>query len=383
MATTLYLLDTTAVEPKPNVKQSPTSITQWVASTLGGGQDNGTAIYPLNMKPSKGPTTNSINQSITETGAAHYAWFKAWISAKLNGDQTIAGTLTVILDTNEGNAAHNMMPRIRVYVWKGDDSGVRGTLYADANSATESDATDGTKQTFFNAVSLTSVAALNGDRIAIEIMAYNNNTKTVAYAHKISFADSGTLSDSYIQFSQDLVFQGELVERSVGEPSISVSDATERAIRRDVPVSESSISVADSISYTLRRTADLSEPSIPVSDTVSYVLRRVKEISEPSVSVSDGVQTEVITAMPQRSVTEDLGSVTDALELGVRRIVELSEPAIAVSDSVLAAFVKIVSVSEMIGGAAESPKLIFTADGHLVLRISKPSQEKPHYILVK
>jgi len=383
MATTLYLLDTAAVEPKPNAKQSPTSITQWVASTLGGGQDNGTAIYTLNMKTTKGPATNSINQSITETGAAHYAWFKAWMSPKLNGDQTIAGTLTVILDTNEGNAAHNMMPRIRVYVWKGDDSGVRGTLYADANSATESDATDGSKQTFFNAVSLTSVAALNGDRIVIEVMAYNNNTKTVAYVHKISFADSGTASDSYIQFSQDLVFQGELVERSLGEPSISVSDATERAIRRDMPVSEPSVLVGDSVSYTLRRTVDLSEVSISVSDEVSYVLRRIMEISEPSVSVSDGVSTGVITAMPQRSVTEDLGSVTDALELGVRRLVELSEPAIAVSDSVLAAFVKIVSVSELIGGAAESPKLILTVDGHLVLRISKPTQEKPQYILVK
>jgi len=150
-----------------------------------------------------------------------------------------------------------------------------------------------------------------------------------------------------------------------------------------MPVSEPSVSVGDSVSYTLRRTVDLSEVSISVSDEVSYVLRRIMEISEPSVSVSDGVSTEVITAMPQRSVTEDLGSVTDALELGVRRLVELSEPAIAVSDSVLAAFVKIVSVSEMIGGAAESPKLIFTVDGHLVLRISKPSQEKPHYILVK
>jgi len=446
MATILYLLDTAAQEPKPNVKQSPTSITQWVASTLGGGQDNGSAIYPLDMKASKGPATNSISQSITETGAAHYAWFKAWISAKLNGDQTIAGTLTVILDTNEGNAAHNMMPRIRVYVWKGDDSGVRGTLYADANSATESDATDGSKQTFFNAVSLTSVAALHGDRIVIEIMAYDNNTKTVAYAHRISFADSGTASDSYIQFSQDLVFQGEMVERSVGEPSISVSDATERIIRRDIPVSEPSMSVADSISYTLRRTVDLSEPSLSVSDQVSCVLRRIAEISETSISVSDGVQTEVITAMPQRSVTEDLGSVTDALELAVqrlvelseevisiadsletvtlkardvselaitvsdeasyllRRVVEISEPsitvgdsaevavhklmehselAIAVSDSVLAAFVKIVSVSELIGGAPESPKLILTVDGHLVLRISKPTQEKPQYILIK
>jgi len=311
------------------------------------------------------------------------AWFKAWISPKLNGDQTIAGTLTVVLDTNEGNTAHNMMPRIRVYVWKGDDSGVRGTLYSDANSATESDATDGTKQTFFNAVSLTSVAALNGDRIVIEIMAYDNNTKTVAYVHKISFADSGTASDSYIQFSQDLVFQGELVERSVGEPSISVSDATERAIRRDMPVSEPSIFIADSVSYTSQKAVDVSEPSISMSDAVSYVLRRIMEIAEAPVSVSVGVSTEVITAMPQRSVTEPLGSITDALEVAVRRVIELSEPAINVSDSVIAAFVKIVSISELIGGAAETPKLIFTVDGHLLLRISKPAQEKPQYVMIK
>jgi len=237
-----------------------------------------------------------------------------------------------------------------------------------------------------------------------------------------------------------------IVERNVGEPSISVSDATERAIRRDMPVSEPSISVADSPSHTLQRALDVSEPSISVSDGVSYVLRRIKEISETSisvsdglevavrrilelsevaisisdsvetltvrsrdlsepsitvsdeasyllrrimeiaeasVSVSDGVSTEVITAMPQRSVTEPLGSITDALEVAVRRFIELSEPAISVGDSVIAAFVKIVSVSELIGGAAETPKLIITLDGHLVLRITKPSQEKPQYIIIK
>jgi hypothetical protein len=208
MVTRLYLLDVAAPEPKPNVKQSPTIISWWVASTLGGGQDGGGTIYPLQMKKTKGSVTNSVNQSITEIGAPHYAWYKAWVSPKLNGNQSISGTLTVIFDMNEGNTNHNLMPRIRVYVWKGDDTGVRGILYTDANSATESDTTDGTKQTFFSSVTLTLVSALDGDVIVIEVMSYDNNTKTAAYTHKISFNDSETLSDSYIEFSQDLTFKG-------------------------------------------------------------------------------------------------------------------------------------------------------------------------------
>jgi len=204
MATRLYLHPTAASEPKPNVKQSTTSITQWLVSTQGGGQDSASGIYPLEMDTTAGTSYYTVGSSLTEPGSTHYTWVKAWVSPALNA-QTISGTFTFVADFAEGNNAQNMMPRIYIYVWKSDDSGIRGTLYANSNSATEADTSQATLQTFFNAVSLTSVSAQQGDRIVIEVMTYDNNTKTSAYNHLFNYNGAvGSNYESYIEFSANL-----------------------------------------------------------------------------------------------------------------------------------------------------------------------------------
>lgn len=297
MVTKLYLLQTAAAEPKPNVKQSPTSINQWVYSvSFGGGQDSASVIYPLEMKTSKGSLTYAILESITEPGSPHYAWFKAWVSEALSADQTISGTLTVVFDLNEGATAHNMMLRIRVYVWKSDDSGVRGTLLADTDSTVEADTTDGTKQTLFTGVSLTSVNALAGDRIVIEVMAYDNNTKTTAYLHKIAFGDSGTSSDSYIEFSQDITFGAIL--KTVTD-SLGLSDV----VLRDKPLClvSDSLGLADSL---------LRDKSFTVNDSLGLSDVPRKDWT-PQVMDSIGL-TETLFLAKLKSVLDSLG-LSDAV----------------------------------------------------------------------
>jgi len=205
MATRLYFRDTTAIEPKPNAKQASTTITQWLASTLGGGQDGASIIYPCDMNTAPGASNATIGASIAETGAAHYPWVKAFVSPALAA-QTITGTFTLVADYNEGNALHNMNPHIFIYVWKADDSGLRGTLYAVATSTLEADTSSGSLQTFtFASTTLTSLAVSEGDRIVVELMAYDNNTKTSSYNHIIGL--NGTVAsgyESYIEFSADL-----------------------------------------------------------------------------------------------------------------------------------------------------------------------------------
>ena len=350
---TLYLQNGTADEPKPNVKQSATSIVQWIASTLGGGQDSAAVIYPLNMKTTKGAAIDSIAESRVEEGEAHYAWFKAWISPKLDVDQTISGTLTVVFDTNEGNTAHNMMLRIKIYVWKGDDSGVRGVLYADANSPTESDITDGTKQTFFNAVSLSSVAALANDRIVIEVMSFDNNPNVTAYNHKISFADANTLSDSYIQFSQIITFTSGVVKEVTDslslsdavlrDKTLSISDSVGLA---DVPLKNWTPQISDSIALldsVLRNKAFqildsvgltdaiLRNKTLPIADQIS--LADVLLANKQLLITDAVVLSDVILALKMLLITDTI-TLSDAVEVITGAIIKYVADTLGLSDAI-------------------------------------------------
>jgi hypothetical protein len=207
MATRFYFRDTTAAEPKPNVKQAATTITQWLVSTLGGGQDGSSTAYPCEMLTAPGASNATIGGSVTETGAAHYAWVKQFISPALVA-QTISGTFSLVCDFNESNALHNMNPHIFIYVWKADDSGSRGTLYAAATSTLEADTTNGSLQTFtFASYTLSSLAISAGDRIVVELMAYDNNTKTSAYSHIVGLNGAAASGyESYIEFSTTIAF---------------------------------------------------------------------------------------------------------------------------------------------------------------------------------
>lgn len=216
MTTPLYLHASVAIEPKPNIRQSTVTISKWIASTLGGGQDSAGAIYPLDMTITPGSdNTQSIRETSAELGYPYYGWYKAWISPTLEA-QTIlkfdslypaVGLIGVYFDWNEGNSAHNTFPRIMIYVWKADNTGVREVIYAEANSATEADTSDNTLVTFFPIVILSDINVQKGDRIVLEVMGYDNNTKTASYLHALNFDGAlGSYRNSYIRFDQDLIF---------------------------------------------------------------------------------------------------------------------------------------------------------------------------------
>jgi hypothetical protein len=155
-----------------------------------------------------GASNATIAKTITEPGTnPHYGWVKAFISPPLAA-QTISGTFTLSADYAEASTTRNLNPRIFIYVWKADDSGKYATnLYAETTSGTEANTTTGTQQTFFSAVSLTSLAIAAGDRIVVELMHTDANALTTSALHH--FGMNGAAAggwDSYIEFSMNLAF---------------------------------------------------------------------------------------------------------------------------------------------------------------------------------
>lgn len=207
MVTRLYLNKNAAPSsPKPTSRQHGHTISQYVSGNEGGGLDTSDAFYPLVMS-----TTNGADYAgggffwtdLSEPGEAHYGWNKMFISAPLRA-QTIpnTGTITAVLDYMEGNVLQNCLPHLLVYVWKGDNSGVRGILY-DSESGTEADLYLNSPQTFFNAVTITNTVVCEaGDVLVFEMHWLDNNTTHQGYTHGYRHALIGY--DCYIEFSMDI-----------------------------------------------------------------------------------------------------------------------------------------------------------------------------------
>jgi len=208
LSTRLYLRADAAEEPKPNVKQSPASIAQWVPSTLGGGQDGVSEIFPLKMLLSPGSNeAQTIRGTLAETGALHYPWFKAWVSPPLKARLFSGGPgYKIVCDFNEGSSLHNMYPKVYIYIWKGDDSGLRGLLSEIGFTQTECDTTDASLQTWESNFTY-EVQAQDGDRLVIEMMGRDDNVKTVSYLHAINIDGAiGGNRESYFEVYLVLTF---------------------------------------------------------------------------------------------------------------------------------------------------------------------------------
>ncbi len=296
MVTTLYLRGITASWPKPNVRQSTVSLSKWIISTLGGGQDGAITIYPLEMLITPGSDGNqSVRDNSDELSAPYYGWYKAWISAPLAA-QTISGTLTVAFDWDEGSSSHNTFPRIKVYVWKGDDSGVRGVLYAETDSAVEADVAGGSLQTFFSEEALSSVDVQAGDRIAIEVMGYDNNTKKNSYLHAINFDGAiGSGRDSVIKFSQNLLWHS----MSTIEKDISYSVTHPRVIPEDVTYAiQTSTTIQRDLGYSAA-TASIIQKYLACFVSHSIVAQKSLQYAVPTET---GIQHDLAYTIPSNTV---------------------------------------------------------------------------------
>lgn len=138
------------------------------------------------------------------------------ISLPLDGDQTVDGTLDVVLGVLESNAAADMVTKLHVYVMASDGS-VRGTLLANYVNVGEWPTT-AAGQALASAQALSSVAALNGDRIVAEIGYRATNAVATSYTGTLNYGGTGadltvgstsvTTQVGFLDFSDTLVLQG-------------------------------------------------------------------------------------------------------------------------------------------------------------------------------
>lgn len=126
---------------------------------------------------------------------------RQFVSDPIVGDQLIDGTFTLVLRCGEGssggtnaNADNSLQCTIRVV--SGDGNTVRGTLYGGHTTALNQTAgavgqemSTSTTSRLFNAIPVTAVSALNGDRIVVEIGHRYHNTTNVAYFSWLNFGD--------------------------------------------------------------------------------------------------------------------------------------------------------------------------------------------------
>jgi hypothetical protein len=154
------------------------------------------------------------------------------VSKTLNGNQTISGTFKGIIRAQESNAAANYISQCVIRVFSGDMTTERGVLYG-GNSNTGGTGEWNTSISGSSLVptavgalpdtALSSVNALDGDVVVVEIGYRSINTITTSYTgtayalnpqnttaspdYPSSHHASGTVP--WIEFSQDLIFDGD------------------------------------------------------------------------------------------------------------------------------------------------------------------------------
>lgn len=207
MACRLYyvtLAPETALTPAVDAawEKSTSLVRRLMAVAPGGNTGNGNGIAGNGSNP---------NDTIREQ----------FITPPLQGDQTIAGTVKGQMMMFEGAAAANAMTQLGIRVMQSDGS-IRGTLLAlhtqalanELNPTTYRNAKNPTSG--LSPASLTSVAALDGDRLVIEpgvrIHSTNVTNASMRYVAAGGGADlpedETTTTDGYpwLEFSQDLTF---------------------------------------------------------------------------------------------------------------------------------------------------------------------------------
>lgn len=179
---------------------------------------------------------------------------------------------------------------------------------------------------------------------------------SVSDSPAINLRRACAISESSISVS-DAVASNLRRDRLVGESLGSPSDSAAYVLRRDRQITEASINVSDAPATMLRRDKQVSEPSISVVDSPSVNLRRDRQVSEPSVSVNDSPATEEISSGSERSVSENLGSVSDSPAINLRRDRQISETPVSVSDTPSPNLRRNRQVNESLGTLSDSPQV--------------------------
>lgn len=162
----------------------------------GAWDDTAVAVtVPLNVDKEK--EAFGQNQKLATIARAEVSADNDWdvallrlVSPPLEGNQTISGVLTVVFACFESSGAANMFSHIHAWVSEGDTDTVRGTLVTDDISVTEwaTSAAEGRA----SGPAISSVNALDGDRIIIEVGYRAVNTSTTSYTGTARYGSFST-----------------------------------------------------------------------------------------------------------------------------------------------------------------------------------------------
>jgi hypothetical protein len=197
MATRLYISnDAAAVTPSPQ-----------------GGWDDVAAVVTRKLGPKAGASA-TVAQSETSTSATWDVLLGVWVSDTLSA-QTISGTLDWCVGAME--SSNNMNANTHLFAWVMKPDGTsRGTLL-DTIVASEWLAT-GTGKAVSGAA-LSSVGALSGDRIVVELGYQAQNTFNNLWTGTLWYGNAGvtdltngntnvTTQPGWVEFSATLAFGG-------------------------------------------------------------------------------------------------------------------------------------------------------------------------------
>lgn len=142
---------------------SPTVSTGWTYSDA-----VFTRLPAKTTKDDAGYTVNSYNTCPVGPGAIGTSVHLQYVSDPLDVDQTISGTFSFVIDCFESIATADATVAVGIRVMQGDTSTERGVLRAPALTDTEVSAS-GYYTRIANAVAVSAVNALAGDRVVIEL----------------------------------------------------------------------------------------------------------------------------------------------------------------------------------------------------------------------
>lgn len=192
------------------------------------------------------------------------------VSAPLAADHDFSGTVDVMMAVQESNAAADFSYYLHIYVTQGSTDTLRGTLVANyADPLTNEWGTTAIGKALSSSQGVTSVSALAGDRIVVEIGYRSRNTVTTSRTGTLWYGGNGsdltsgggsTSGIGYIDFSDTFALSDAAAMR--------VTQLAVEAIRKPIaPV----MRVSQLAVETVRRAAS---PNLRMSQVAVEVIRK-------------------------------------------------------------------------------------------------------------
>ena len=179
------------------------------------------------------PIANAASEASTTSG--YTSLIMRAVSSPLSVDHTFGGTLNVMLAVGENSSNANLAYFLNVFVTQGDSDVVRGTLLADYAESAEW-ATTPAGRALASAQSLSSVAALAGDRIVAELGFTALNTSNLTYTgtmysggngSDLAASGTGTSGVGFLNFSDTFTL--------ISNPVVRASQLPHEVITKPVP----------------------------------------------------------------------------------------------------------------------------------------------------